>query len=50
MVLCSFCFKSSGFGHRKRHFRRYILSEAEVTNVGALKFFAIDAKNSIDDN
>ena len=50
MVLCSFCFKSSGFEHRKRHFRRYILSEAEVTNVGALKFFAIDAKNSIDDN
>ena len=47
MVLCSFSFNSSGFGHRIKHFRRYILSEAEVTNVGALKFFAIDAKNSI---
>ena len=38
MALCSFSFKSSAFGHRIRHFRRYILPEAEVTNVGALKF------------
>ena len=34
MALCRFSFKSSAFGH----FRRYVLSEAEVTNVGALKF------------
>ena len=38
MALCRFSFKSGAFGHRIRHFRRYVLSEAEVTNVGALKF------------
>ena len=37
MALSCFSVKSSVFGHRMPHFA-VILSEAEVTNVGVLKF------------